>query len=456
MKPERLSLFQNLHGRVKPARAIRSKKKNIISKEQQNKVSVRDRRNRLRICCGQRPIMDGSEPPDAEEAEDGAAGWRTASDPKQAGQIFSKELLRKNKNLKSLFLSVDIRQDVSEQDKALVAFYKKDKVQWASPLYCKLQGDVATGSGVDRHMMSTVIFKLMNGFHINLGGAAVTRLFEGEPDHLIPSVSHKLLSNDMFAAAGRMMGHSFLHRGPSFPGLSPAVIHVLFGGSLETAPVTVSDCPDLDVRDAVAMLDGEGKLQDSVRQLCLSWNLPVPNAKNRKSLSKRLLSQAVVGQTRRQINQLRSGLQETGVWPLLTGRRDVIPVLFPRESEAQVTAQVILDCIVWPSSLTIFFESFEEGEEEEHGAEDVCRVSGYFRTFIENASAAELRSLIKFWIGWELPTKEMKVEIVEAAFPSALTCFEKLRLPRHHTTYATFHRDLCACIAHHASGFGCL
>ena len=34
---------------------------------------------------------------------------------------------------------------------------------------CFFLGDVATGSGVDRHMMSTVIFKLMSGFHINLG-----------------------------------------------------------------------------------------------------------------------------------------------------------------------------------------------------------------------------------------------------------------------------------------------
>ncbi|XP_029975322.1 uncharacterized protein LOC115408614 [Salarias fasciatus] len=396
--------------------------------------------------------MDGSVPADTQEAEGDVADWRTVPDPKQAGWIFSQELLHKNKDLKSLFLSVDVRHDPSEQDRALVAFYKRNKVQWASPLYCKLQGDVATGSGVDRHMMSTVIFKLMSGFHLSFGGAAVTRLFEGEPDHLVPSGSDELLSSGMFSAAGRMMGHSFLHHGPSFPGLSPAVIHVLFGGSLETAPVTVRDCPDLDVRDAVTMLDGEGEIEESVHQLCLSWNLPAPNARNRKRLSDRLLRRAVIEQTWSQTNQLRRGLQETGVWPLLTLRRDVIPVLFPRESDAQVTPQVILDCIIWPSSLTVFFERYEEYEES--GTEDVCRVSGYLKTFIENASAAELKSLIKFWIGWELPAREMKVEIVEASFPSALTCFEKLRLPRHHRAYATFHQDLCACIAHHSSGFG--
>lgn len=83
------------------------------------------------------------------------------------------------------------------------------------------------------------------------GNVPIAQLFEGEPDHLIPSVSDELLDNKMFAVAGRMIGLSFLHCGPSFPGLSAAIIHILFGGSLETAPVTLQDCPDLDIRDAI-------------------------------------------------------------------------------------------------------------------------------------------------------------------------------------------------------------
>ncbi len=59
----------------------------------------------------------------------------------------------------------------------------------------------------------------------------------------------------MFTVAGRMIGHSFLHCGPSFPGLSPAIIHILFGGSLETTPVTIRDCPDLDIRDILKMVN---------------------------------------------------------------------------------------------------------------------------------------------------------------------------------------------------------
>lgn len=67
------------------------------------------------------------------------------------------------------------------------------------------------------------------------------------------------------------------------------------------------------------------------------------------------------------------------------------------------------------------------------------------------ASPTELKSLIKFWIGWEVPATEMKVEIVEVKFPAALTCFERLRLPRHYTVYKIFHQD----IGINQSGFGC-
>ncbi|CAJ1085131.1 uncharacterized protein LOC117821358 isoform X1 [Xyrichtys novacula] len=314
--------------------------------------------------------------------------WGVVSDPKEACWLFSQNLLHSGRHSDNLFLSVDIRRDREEQDRALITFYKRDNVQWTAPLQCTLRGDVATGSGVDRHVMSTVIFRLISGFHLNLGNVAITKIFEGEPDHLIPSVSDELMDNNMFAVAGRMIGHSFLHCGPSFPGLSPAIIHVLFGGSLETAPVTIQDCPDLDVRETILKLERDTDLEelDPIHQLCLSLDLPAPNATNRKWLSEKILLHAVIQQTRRQINQFRQGLQDTGLWPLLIHRRDVIPILFPRDSETAVTPQIVLDCIIWPSSVTVFFESYKDKEEDESDAIDVHRVSGYLKTFIENGA----------------------------------------------------------------------
>ncbi|XP_061910685.1 uncharacterized protein LOC133654383 [Entelurus aequoreus] len=386
---------------------------------------------------------------EAEETSSSKSEWKTISDPIQAGRLFAQDLLHNNRLLKTLRLTMDIRQDKETQDQALVSFYKRDNIQWASPLQCKLQGDIATGKGVDRHLMSTVISRIINGFHITLGGARITKIFEGEPDHLIPSISNKLLDNDMFAVAGRMIGHSFLHHGPSFPGLSPAIVHILLGGSLETAPITVQDCPDLDIRDIVTMLGGDAELNnvDSINQLCLLWNFPTLNATNRKWLSEKLILHAVIGRTQSQINQFQRGLQDTGLWSLLHHRKDVIQILFPRESETQFTSQMLLDCITWPRSTTIILgDEYEMVDDDERDIEDASRVCGYLKTFIESASPAELKGLIRFWIGWEVPEEGMRVEIVEGLLPTAVTCFEKLRLPRHHTEYSTFYQDLCACV----------
>lgn len=86
------------------------------------------------------------------------------------------------------------------------------------------------------------------------GNAGVLKLFEGEPDHLIPSDSEELIENNLFTVAGRMIGHSFLHSGPSFPGLSLAIIHILFLSSLEETHLTVEDCPDMDIREMISLV----------------------------------------------------------------------------------------------------------------------------------------------------------------------------------------------------------
>lgn len=118
--------------------------------------------------------------------------WRIVSDPKNAGWLFSQELLHSYKDSGSLSLNLDLRHSREEQDRAIVSFYKRDGVHWASPFTCMLKGrlknavwisnmissvymkceftgDVATGSGVDRHIISTVISRLISGLQTNLG-----------------------------------------------------------------------------------------------------------------------------------------------------------------------------------------------------------------------------------------------------------------------------------------------
>ncbi|KAK1903821.1 putative sugar phosphate/phosphate translocator, partial [Dissostichus eleginoides] len=64
---------------------------------------------------------------------------------------------------------------------------------------------------------------------------------------------------------------------------------------------------------------------------------------------------------------------------------------------------------------------------------------GYLRHFIENASPDVMTNLVKFWTGWEiLPRNNLSIEVVNSSFPTALTCYETLRIPGHYKDYASF------------------
>lgn len=48
--------------------------------------------------------------------------------------------------------------------------------------------------------------------------------------------------------------------------------------------------------------------------------------------------------------------------------------------------QMILDCIIWPSSITVFLEKYDEEylSRDEFCGTDIKRVSSFLKTFIEN------------------------------------------------------------------------
>lgn len=135
-------------------------------------------------------------------------------------------------------------------------------------------------------------------------------------------------------------------------------MHVLFGGSPETATVTPEDCPDLDIHETISL--------------------------------------------------------------------------------------IILQHITWPHE-----------DDDDYSLDTKCRISGYLRHFIENASPDELTDLLKFWTGWEImPRNNLSIEVVKGSFPTASTCFETLRIPGHYKDYASFKNDILACIGTCQTGFG--
>ncbi|XP_054871981.1 uncharacterized protein LOC118470840 isoform X2 [Amphiprion ocellaris] len=311
-------------------------------------------------------------------------------------------------------------------------------------------GDVAVGEGVMRYFMTAIISKLQFGFSLDLGGMGRTLLFEGEPDHLVPATSEVLIESDLFRVAGRMLAHSFLHDGPHVTGLSPAVVHVLFNGDPETATVVTEDCPDLHIRSIIKLLEHEEltpQQKDTVSDLSLSWDLPAVNKTNRRWLHNKLLLHAVIGRTMRQIKQLRKGLKDVMVWPLLTSRPDVVSLLFPKMAEMQFTPQMLLEKITWPA---------EDSDDEDFDIESTCRITGFLRMFIETASSGTLAQLLTFWVGWEKLPPELKVEVSGGTLPTSSTCFETLKLPAHFKTYVDFEEALVSAISSAQTGFGLL
>lgn len=176
--------------------------------------------------------------------------------------------------------------------------------------------------------------------------------------------------------------------GPGFPGLSSAITHVLCGGSIETATVTIEDCPYLDIRETIQLLTENleltGEKKNCVISLCMAWDLPLPTPNNMKWLHDKLLLHAVLGRLAKRVKQMRKGLKETGIWPLLSNRVDVAKLLFPSEKDGEITPQMILSHITWPS-LNLAADS---DDEDNVPVESVSRITAYFRTFIERGVCA--------------------------------------------------------------------
>ena len=86
----------------------------------------------------------------------------------------------------------------------------------------------------------------------------MTALFEGQTDHLIPSLATALVDSDLFIMAGRIIGHSAVQGGPTLSGLSPAVIDALIGNKeMARSKLSLEDCPELEHRETMALVSQE-------------------------------------------------------------------------------------------------------------------------------------------------------------------------------------------------------
>ncbi|KAF3837690.1 hypothetical protein F7725_009458, partial [Dissostichus mawsoni] len=312
-----------------------------------------------------------------------------------------------------LKMCLDMKEDIEDQEARIIL----------------LQGDAATGEGVKRHFLSMVMNKLHKGFKGYFGKSlgqrhgTSTLLFEGQVDHLIPSTSQVLVQSDLFKMAGRMIGHSFLHGGPPLTGISPAVLHVLLDSNPRKPRETIQLLSLADCSKKANGERGDNELTEHQRVAvilgpsCIDRNQPSLGPTKSPSACGKVLRR-----TSKQIKQLRKGLQESMFWPLLEARPDVVDVVFPHQSKAECSAQMVLNNIIWPG----------EGDNEDDDGCPVaikCRIAGYLRQFVETVTEVKRKQLVKFWLGWELPMPDMQMEVMQGDHPTSSTCFHILRLP---------------------------
>ncbi|CAL8306630.1 unnamed protein product [Merluccius merluccius] len=99
-----------------------------------------------------------------------------------------------------------------------------------------------------------------------------------------------------------------------------------------------------------------------------------------------------------------------------------------------------VDFIQWPQE--------DDGEEPK-------KIKEFLLRFISTVSQDKLKQLVKFWVGWEIPMTNMKVEVVDNNnYPRASTCFRTLRVPSHYQTYDDFSESLEMCLGTSEFGFG--
>ncbi|KAJ8250866.1 hypothetical protein GJAV_G00214110 [Gymnothorax javanicus] len=248
----------------------------------------------------------------------------TEPDVNKAANMFQRHLLNNAELKPELVARLDLRSTEEDREREILSFYKKPGIDWASPFSVILGGDAAVGDGF--------------GFDLNLENTGRILLFNGADDHKVPSTSRALIDGNLFRVAGPAIGHSFIHGGPRFTGLSPSMSQLIVGSNEESAVFELSDCPDTDVVDVVFVRELTPQERCEVNDLAF-FLLPPINDNNRRWLAEKILQHAVIEWRRNQMKQLRKGLKDSGVLNMIKERPALAAVLFPRSAEQAMDSQ---------------------------------------------------------------------------------------------------------------------
>lgn len=66
--------------------------------------------------------------------------WKTVPGPIKAADLYRQSVLKDFASEKPLYIHIDLRSMISDQESSLIAFYKACNVKWACPVKTRLEG----------------------------------------------------------------------------------------------------------------------------------------------------------------------------------------------------------------------------------------------------------------------------------------------------------------------------
>lgn len=143
------------------------------------------------------------------------------------------------------------RSDGIEELKVdILTAYKNPNTNLKARPRVRFEGEEGVGAGPTREFFLSAVKLVEDGIGFS---AKPVIYFEGEADHKVPVHNQALRQTGSFRAVGRILGHSFLHGGPSLCGLSSAVKHYFTCQQNEDAatnppPIEIKDVPDVELQ----------------------------------------------------------------------------------------------------------------------------------------------------------------------------------------------------------------
>jgi hypothetical protein len=111
-------------------------------------------------------------------------------------------------------LRVYINRMQQEFASDVLSIYNKPNPRFKSDIRVHFDNENGLGEGPVRECFSMPMGLIQNGFPIDSDQNKMTLIFEGQEDHTLPRPDAILWRSGFYRSVGRMIAHSFLHRGP--------------------------------------------------------------------------------------------------------------------------------------------------------------------------------------------------------------------------------------------------